>query len=194
MRHFAVAAFVFAVAISASAQFLADSQFRSEKPEGTEIVMPAMPAPASGVIVEFVAPPAAINAGKGVIDYQAAFARFRNDLGTILNGDRAGKSAAEVEIRHEYSVVFNGVALDVPREAIARIRALPYVKRVVADAPMHALADSANITVIKADKVWSTLGSRGKGVTVAIIDTGVDYNHPALASGPASKLPAAGTS
>jgi subtilisin family serine protease len=183
MRRFAVAVFLLAGAISASAQFLADSQFRIEKPDGTEISMPAMPAPTNGVIVEFVAPPAAISAGKSIAGYQATFARFRNDLGTILNGERAGKTADGIEIRRQYFVVFNGVALDVPHEAIARIRALPYVKRVVADAPMHAMADSANITIIKADKVWSTLGSRGKGVTVAIIDTGIDYNHPALGGG-----------
>ena len=183
MRRLAVAVFLFTTAISSSAQFLADSQFRIEKPDGTAIAMPAMPLPTNGVIVEFVAPPAAVAAGKSVVDYQAGFARFRNDLGTILHGDRAGKTAADVEIRREYFVVFNGVALDVPHDAIARIRALPYVKRVVADAPMHALADSANVTLIKADKVWSTLGARGKGVTVAIIDTGVDYTHPALGNG-----------
>ncbi|WP_010362558.1 S8 family peptidase [Pseudoalteromonas citrea] len=37
--------------------------------------------------------------------------------------------------------------------------------------------------IIKADKVWHLNGSdsiTGKGITIAIIDTGVDYNHPDL--------------
>jgi subtilisin family serine protease len=34
---------------------------------------------------------------------------------------------------------------------------------------------------IRADEVWSTFGVRGRGVTVASIDTGVMFDHPALA-------------
>ena len=190
MRQFAVAVAVLAIAFSASAQFTADSQFRAERADGTEIVLPSQSEPASGFIVEFVAPPAAANvAGKTAIDYKAAFTRFRNDLATILNATRSGKTtvsgktAVDAEVRREFSVVFNGVAIDAPREVIDQLRMLPYVKRVVSDAPMHALAEGANITLINAPKVWTSLGSRGNGVTVAIIDTGIDYRHPALGSG-----------
>ena len=33
---------------------------------------------------------------------------------------------------------------------------------------------------IRADQVWSTFGVRGEGITVANIDTGVEFTHPAL--------------
>ncbi len=33
---------------------------------------------------------------------------------------------------------------------------------------------------IRADDVWATFGVRGEGITVANIDTGVDYDHPAV--------------
>jgi Subtilase family/Malectin domain/Carboxypeptidase regulatory-like domain/Viral BACON domain len=36
------------------------------------------------------------------------------------------------------------------------------------------------IARIRADQVWSTFGVRGEGITVANIDTGVDYTHAAL--------------
>jgi subtilisin family serine protease len=36
------------------------------------------------------------------------------------------------------------------------------------------------IAAIKADQVWSTFGVRGEGTVVANIDTGVDFDHPAL--------------
>jgi subtilisin family serine protease len=36
------------------------------------------------------------------------------------------------------------------------------------------------INRIRADQVWSTFGVRGEGITVANIDTGVDFDHPAL--------------
>ncbi len=37
-----------------------------------------------------------------------------------------------------------------------------------------------NITRINAPQVWSTYNDRGEGITVANIDTGVMWNHPAL--------------
>jgi subtilisin family serine protease len=36
------------------------------------------------------------------------------------------------------------------------------------------------LSAIKADQVWSNFGVRGEGITVASIDTGVDFRHPAL--------------
>ena len=36
------------------------------------------------------------------------------------------------------------------------------------------------IAAIHADQVWSDFGVRGEGITVASVDTGVDYLHPAL--------------
>jgi subtilisin family serine protease len=36
------------------------------------------------------------------------------------------------------------------------------------------------IANVKADKVWSQFGDKGKGIVVAAIDTGAQYNHPAL--------------
>ena len=37
-----------------------------------------------------------------------------------------------------------------------------------------------DIDRIRADEVWSTFGDRGEGIVVANIDTGVQFNHPAL--------------
>jgi subtilisin family serine protease len=191
MRQFAIVIVVLAVAVAASAQFVADSQFHAERADGTEVVIPSQSEAGSGFIVEFVAPPAAATvAGKTAVDYQATFTRFRNDLATILNAKRSGKTAVAAEIRREFFIVFNGVAIDAPRDVVDQLRALPYVKRVVRDAPMHALADGANLTLINAPKVWTSLGSRGSGVTVAIIDTGIEYTHSALGGGfgPAFKV------
>ncbi|WP_338695312.1 S8 family serine peptidase [Streptomyces sp. Q6] len=39
-----------------------------------------------------------------------------------------------------------------------------------------------NIDAINAPKVWSEFGDRGEGVVIGSIDTGVDWNHPALLS------------
>jgi uncharacterized repeat protein (TIGR01451 family) len=37
-----------------------------------------------------------------------------------------------------------------------------------------------NIRLVQADRVWHQLGIDGSGVTVGVIDSGVDYHHPAL--------------
>src|ERR1043166_2105041 len=39
----------------------------------------------------------------------------------------------------------------------------------------------ANVRQVRADAFWSTYGTKGNAAVVAIIDPGVDSNHPALA-------------
>ncbi|MFI0422760.1 S8 family serine peptidase [Spongiactinospora sp. 9N601] len=51
--------------------------------------------------------------------------------------------------------------------------------------PRVATADDPvewNIDRIKAPQVWNELGDRGEGIVVATIDSGVDFEHPALAA------------
>src|SRR5436190_5179756 len=132
---------------------------------------------ASSVIVEFRDPPlcerSRISAKAAKAEYDAAFRRFRTDMQMSSN------------ITHEYYELFNGVALTATPSQIAAIRQLPYVKQIHTDFTVHTLAANvpANIARVKADQVWSTYGTRGRGVTVAIIDTGIDYTPPALGGG-----------
>ena len=79
-----------------------------------------------------------------------------------------------------YSLVLNGYRMSVPASQIASLEKVPGVKRVsIAREYLPNLAYS--VPLIKADQVWSmidgTTGYTGKGVTVAVIDTGIDYTH-----------------
>jgi subtilisin family serine protease len=130
--------------------------------------------PVVRVIVEFRDPPLAVRP-LPLATYRANFDRLRRDVAV-----RQGKSGLpEPLVSREYFEAFHGVAMSFPREMLARIRALPYVKRVHLDTPVQALTEP-NIEAVGAVRTWNTLGSRGAGVTVAIIDTGIDYRHPAL--------------
>ncbi|MCH7568620.1 MAG: S8 family serine peptidase [Nanoarchaeota archaeon] len=100
-------------------------------------------------------------------------------------------------ILNEFDVVFSGVAIDgIDVENVPKIENLPYVKKVTPNFEVRTtLMDS--VPLIRADKVWesSLWGSTeyscedvtneetcitGKGVTIGIIDTGVDYTHQDL--------------
>ena len=66
---------------------------------------------------------------------------------------------------------------DVLRIDPARVRALP---EPTVSPPAHVNAVEWGVANIKADQVWATFGVRGEGITVANIDTGAQFDHPAL--------------
>lgn len=74
--------------------------------------------------------------------------------------------------------VYNGVQVRVPASELAALRAMPGVKA-VHRAPIHTASLEHSITLINADDVWNLPegGFTGAGVTVAVIDTGIDYTH-----------------
>jgi subtilisin family serine protease len=83
----------------------------------------------------------------------------------------------------------DAIAATVDNSLLERIAGRPEVARIGPDAiiPVPSETQSAaaeavewNIAKIRADQAWSTFGVTGQGVTVALMDTGVMYNHPAL--------------
>jgi len=83
-------------------------------------------------------------------------------------------------VRREYSRVLHGVAIELREgESIASIARLPQVARVTPDWIVEAFDDGESVA--RTRRV--TTNSGGAGVVVAVIDTGIDYNHPALGGG-----------
>lgn len=109
--------------------------------------------------------------------------RFKDDLNR-LSGNASGRTAsvAPTTIHYEYLNTFNGFALTTSRVVADDIRKLSYVAAVTEDKKVEA-SYSVNNNVIRAPQVWEEFGVTGKNITIGILDTGIDYNHPDLGQG-----------
>ena len=94
------------------------------------------------------------------------------------------------QVRRRFTGLFNGVSLRASATDAARLRTLPGVTAVypvqtvslppVETTPGTSLDLITALTQTGADVAQSELGLTGRGVRVAIIDTGIDYDNPDL--------------
>jgi hypothetical protein len=99
-------------------------------------------------------------------------ARFQHDLQSV------GKAA----IRHRFRHVYFGASVEASPADAALIRALPYVKAI------HRVERFEATAAPRATAAWRKASlvapsQNGEGITVAILDTGIDYRHVALGGG-----------
>ena len=85
-------------------------------------------------------------------------------------------------IKREYFQSFNGLAMRCSRGLMLMIRELPTVEKVYMDGQVQINLETS-VPQIQADRVQDELGLDGSGILVGIVDTGIDYMHPALGEG-----------
>ncbi len=116
--------------------------------------------------------------------FAAHFLEFTKDIQKIhlSNQNQLQIQLTTPQIDHEFYKVFFGVSLRVPRIALQQIQRLNYVKKIHLNTKVEAHLDES-VPLIRADSVWHKYGTEGDSVVVGILDTGIDYRHPALGGG-----------
>lgn len=113
-----------------------------------------------------------------------AYLGSRQDAFLAQAGTLLGRS---VSSRFRYDAVLNGVAVALDPTEAAAVRGLPGVRAVVQSFDRQLLTD-AGPTWIGADAVWNGSGTnglpgtKGEGVVVGVIDTGINHDHPSFAA------------
>ena len=128
---------------------------------------------------------------------------FRNELNALFRGT-ARDAVAPFTINHEYRVALNGVAMTLPANMVEAVAEFDSVFAIFPDTIVYfepvdveLLINEAPEIMALAEGVRNPIGSapgrartnadtmhqmgyRGQGVLIAVIDSGIDYNHPAF--------------
>ena len=124
-------------------------------------------------------------AGTALLGTASAEAAERGDFVVGVTG---AEGLAKVRgransVKHELDFGKQGKALagNFPEQALNGLRNNPHVRYVEPDGQMHAIAQSTPWGVDRVDaEVAHANGSTGEGADIAIVDTGIDSDHPDL--------------
>ncbi len=203
---------VFAITLAIPLTVVLSSQQQDIEKHASEIESP----PYKGYIIEYKDGPIAATRSISIaserptaerkvdLDTQhiAAKKNILNVLGKSSYGasstrtSPAGSSnlSGNVEVLGEYKYGFNGIALNISdAEAEKLLNESPYVEAIYKNLEVETLLDDVR-PMVGANKVWQQVKDSqgrdvdGKGVNVAIIDTGVDYRHADLGKSASGKI------
>ena len=96
---------------------------------------------------------------------------------------------AALDVRYQFTYLSNAISVNVPFGKLSEIAELDGVKTVFLMPVYEAcvVSDPATSTagsMIGLPSVWADLGYKGEGMKIAIVDTGLDLDHPSFADAP----------
>lgn len=102
-------------------------------------------------------------------------------LQVILHAQAEMQTALEnlgARVLYRNQRVYNGIAIKIDAAQLTALRQLPGVKAVHALTP-KTLDNASGVPLIGAPQVWNSAGLdvSGQGISIGIIDTGIDYLH-----------------
>ncbi|MDC0702961.1 MULTISPECIES: S8 family serine peptidase [Priestia] len=140
------------------------------------------------VIVELNEESVAEAKKKGVAQSKGKIKKARDEVKKELS-----KASKTSKVKREYDQVFSGFSAELPANDLEKVASLPGVKAIYPSVEYHTTEVKSkevsaeeygsemdkSIYYVGADQAWKS-GYTGKNMTVAVIDTGVDYDHPDL--------------
>jgi hypothetical protein len=112
-----------------------------------------------------------------------------NDRAEKIKSFNNKKASISLAIKGNGSIkrdlkIINGLALNINIHALEALKKNPNIQKVNLDRPAHLFLDES-VSEINAPYAWSLIDPTGntitgRGIRIAIIDTGVDYTHPDL--------------
>ena len=134
----------------------------------------------------------AVSASQAMLRTQQAMLNTIDRAVEALPAAEVGEDAS-VELRYNYQIALNGMAIEAPYGALETIRAQKGVRTAFV-APQFDIPETgkeeitpymyATKETFGSEKTWDTLGYTGAGMRIAIIDTGLDYDHPSFTADP----------
>ncbi len=112
----------------------------------------------------------------GVKSRRARLALLRNAFKTWLRDN-----ARTAKVTGEYDISLNAVAVELNGISLSAIQACPLVKSAEYEFLYHPSTEDPDLSIIHALEAWELGGgptNAGAEIKVAIIDTGIDINHP----------------
>ena len=176
LRKGAVLAVVVAAALAAAAANFASTPSHA----GVEVVV-ELPSPPLVDAVARARTTQSAQRASGRLDLSSAASRTA--LARIQRAQRALESRIHAAIPQarivwRYQVVLNGLAVFLPADRIARLERIPGIAHVTKSVAYHRQLDVAP-GLINATTLWgSDLASSGQGVKIAILDDGIEVDHP----------------
>ncbi|MGE5674375.1 MAG: S8 family serine peptidase [Mycobacterium leprae] len=152
------------------------------------------------VVLEFVQPPVAVyvrqNPQANAAAYEAGLEethkQFLAQMATLGLDVQLGKSRSLIagpdgdsilDLPHDFTHVFNGLGVLMPGKAVQKVSVMGGIRTITLNEERVYLSLAESVPFLGAPKVWDQVDAagrriRGEGVTVAVIDTGIDWNHP----------------
>lgn len=164
-------------------------------------VVPSASAGTGGPLIPLTAPPSAEN---GVLTDETPHLWFIEMIGSpVADGNtqraisseqqefraNARKLNIKYKERYSFNTLWNGFSVSAATSELGKLSRIPGVKAIypVSVVPIpQTTASSYNpdlytsLAMIGADVAQSELGYTGEGIKVAVMDTGIDYDHPDL--------------
>jgi subtilisin family serine protease len=115
-------------------------------------------------------------AAQATSDAQAQLARIERSQQQMLRSI----TRLNADVMYRTQRVYNGIALKIDADRLDELAALPGVKAVRPLISKHR-DNAAGVPLIGAPQLWagaSGTSATGQGITIAVIDSGLDYLHP----------------